>query len=312
MRERSDLDVALLARSLDIDIAVDLAGFTQGAARESSRRRVAPVQASWLGYLGTMAAEYIDYLIADATIVPDALRGNYAEKIVRLPSYQPNDTKRTVAERSFTRQELGLPPEGFVYCSSTTPTSSRPPHSSAGCESCAGPRAACSSSTPTTTSCQRTCGARRSTRGVDSGAARFRQAPARGGIPCPLPRRGSLPGYAAVQRRRHGERRAVGRPAGADLQPAKRSRAASRRACSTRSACPSSSPNRKRPTRSSRSHWQPRPSGWPRCEPARPRTARRPRCSTSSRHAKSIENAYAEMHRRAQAGLAPDHIDIAP
>ena len=117
VRECSDLDIALLARSLDIDIAVDLAGFTQGARTGIFACRTAPVQASWLGYLGTMAAEYIDYLIADATIVPDALRGNYAEKVVRLPSYQPNDTKRTVAERTFTRQELGLPPERFVFCS---------------------------------------------------------------------------------------------------------------------------------------------------------------------------------------------------
>jgi len=117
VRECSDLDVASLARSLGIDIAVDLAGFTHGARTGIFAYRAAPVQASWLGYLGTMAAEYIDYLIADATIVPNALRGNYTEKVVRLPSYQPNDTKRMVSERSFTRQELGLPPEGFVFCS---------------------------------------------------------------------------------------------------------------------------------------------------------------------------------------------------
>jgi predicted O-linked N-acetylglucosamine transferase (SPINDLY family) len=117
VREQSDLDVARFARSLGIDIAVDLAGFTQGARTGIFALRVAPVQASWLGYLGTMAAPYIDYLIADATIVPDALGRNYAEKIVRLPSYQPNDTRRVIADRPFTRGELGLPPTGFVFCS---------------------------------------------------------------------------------------------------------------------------------------------------------------------------------------------------
>ena len=117
VRERSDLDVARLARSLGIEIAVDLAGFTQGARTGIFALRAAPVQASWLGYLGTMAAEYIDYLIADVTIVPEALARNYSEKIVRLPSYQPNDTRRVIADRPFTRGELGLPPTGFVFCS---------------------------------------------------------------------------------------------------------------------------------------------------------------------------------------------------
>ena len=117
VREQSDVDVACLARSLEIDIAVDLAGFTQGGRTGIFALRAAPVQVSWLGYLGTMAADYIDYLIADATIVPDALRGDYVEKIVRLPSYQPNDSTKPIADRIFTREELGLKPDAFVFCS---------------------------------------------------------------------------------------------------------------------------------------------------------------------------------------------------
>ena len=115
--ERSDVEVARLARSMEIDIAVDLAGFTHGGRTGIFALRAAPVQASWLGYLGTMATDYIDYLLADATIVPDALRDNYVEKIVRLPSYQPNDTRRAIAHRTFTREELGLKPNAFVFCS---------------------------------------------------------------------------------------------------------------------------------------------------------------------------------------------------
>jgi predicted O-linked N-acetylglucosamine transferase (SPINDLY family) len=74
------------------------------------------VQVSYLGYLGTMAAEYMDYLIADEAIIPAAQRQHYTEKIVYLPSYQVNDTQRRIAPRRFGREQLGLPPEAFVFC----------------------------------------------------------------------------------------------------------------------------------------------------------------------------------------------------
>jgi predicted O-linked N-acetylglucosamine transferase (SPINDLY family) len=71
---------------------------------------------SYLGYLGTLAARYMDYLIADETIIPSGSRQYYTEKILYLPSYQANDSQRPVADRIFTRTELGLPESGFVYC----------------------------------------------------------------------------------------------------------------------------------------------------------------------------------------------------
>ncbi|HVS76572.1 MAG TPA: hypothetical protein VHE11_06530, partial [Steroidobacteraceae bacterium] len=116
VREKSDLDIARLARSLDIDIAVDLGGFTRGGRPGIFAMRAAPIQVSYLGYLGTMSAEYIDYLVADDTIVPEAQRKHYCERIVYLPSYQVNDSTRPIAQRRFSRQELGLPPAGFVFC----------------------------------------------------------------------------------------------------------------------------------------------------------------------------------------------------
>ena len=116
VRAQSDADIVRLARSLEIDIAVDLGGFTRGGRPGIFALRAAPVQVSYLGYLGTMAAEYMDYLIADETIVPEADRDHYSEKIVYLPSYQVNDSKRQIAERRFTRAELGLPPSGIVFC----------------------------------------------------------------------------------------------------------------------------------------------------------------------------------------------------
>lgn len=116
VRQESDHDIARLARSLGVDIAIDLGGFTRGSRPNIFALRAAPLQVSYLGYLGTMSASYIDYLIADDTIVPEAHRGLYSEKIVYLPSYQVNDTRRQVAQRRFLREELGLPAQGFVFC----------------------------------------------------------------------------------------------------------------------------------------------------------------------------------------------------
>ncbi|MBV8306985.1 MAG: tetratricopeptide repeat protein, partial [Gammaproteobacteria bacterium] len=116
VRERSDREVARLARDLEIDIAIDLTGFTADGRPRILALRAAPLQASYLGYVGTMAAPYMDYLIADAALVPAGAERHYAEKIVYLPSYQPNDARRAAAEALFSRAELGLPAAGMVYC----------------------------------------------------------------------------------------------------------------------------------------------------------------------------------------------------
>ena len=116
VRLRSDRDVVALARSKEIDIAIDLAGYTDGARGGIFAQRAAPVQVNYIGYPATMGAQYIDYIIADKIVIPDNTHHHYAEKVVYLPSFQANDSKREVAGRAFTRSELGLPPEGFVFC----------------------------------------------------------------------------------------------------------------------------------------------------------------------------------------------------
>jgi len=79
--------------------------------------RPAPIQVNYLGYPGTMGAAYIDYLIADPTLIPVEHQQHYTEKIAYLPdSYQVNDSHRRISERQFTRSEVGLPEEGFVFC----------------------------------------------------------------------------------------------------------------------------------------------------------------------------------------------------
>jgi len=116
VRTRSDAEIVLFSRDLEIDIAIDLKGFTQGFRRGIFALRAAPIQVSYLGYPGTMGVGYIDYLIADSMLIPEGSRKYYTEKIVYLPdSYQVNDTKRVIAEKLFTRKECGLPEQGFVF-----------------------------------------------------------------------------------------------------------------------------------------------------------------------------------------------------
>jgi len=113
----SDIEVAQLCRSLNIDIAVDLTGFTKDARTGIFAHRAAPIQVNYLGYPGTMGADYIDYIIADKTLISPEIQACYSEKVVCLPhSYQVNDRKRVISDRQFTRQGLGLPEDRFVFC----------------------------------------------------------------------------------------------------------------------------------------------------------------------------------------------------
>lgn len=116
VRAQSDLEIAQLSRSLEIDIAIDLNGFTQGARLGAFADGCAPIQVNFLGYPGTLGAPYIDYIIADETLIPQESRQFYTEKIVYLPhSYQVNDSQRVISDRVFSRAELGLPEQGFVF-----------------------------------------------------------------------------------------------------------------------------------------------------------------------------------------------------
>jgi predicted O-linked N-acetylglucosamine transferase (SPINDLY family) len=112
-----DREVALLARSLGIDIAVDLGGYTAGCRPKIFAWRAAPIQVNYLGYPGTMGARFMDYLIADRVVIPESQRCHYDEKIIYLPhSYLPNDSTRGISDADFTREQFGLPPSVFVFC----------------------------------------------------------------------------------------------------------------------------------------------------------------------------------------------------
>ena len=101
-----------------IDILVDLKGYTGGARTEILIPRPAPIQVSYLGYPGTMGADFIDYIISDPVISPTDHKYFYSEAIAQLPfSYQPNDTKRAISPTTHSRTAFGLPDDGFVFCS---------------------------------------------------------------------------------------------------------------------------------------------------------------------------------------------------
>jgi protein O-GlcNAc transferase len=104
-------------RALEIDILVDLKGYTFAARPGILAGRPAPVQVNYLGYPGTMGVDYVDYLIADHRLIPPDAESDYSEAIVRLPgSYQVNDRQRMIAPASRSRRDFGLPESHVVYC----------------------------------------------------------------------------------------------------------------------------------------------------------------------------------------------------
>jgi predicted O-linked N-acetylglucosamine transferase (SPINDLY family) len=117
VRSMPDREVARMSRDLEVDIAVDLMGFTDKSRTGIFAERASPIQVSYLGYIGSMGANYIDYLIADHTVVPEASQRHYSEKIVYMPDcYQANDSQRVPSTKLYTRAAEGLPEKGFVYC----------------------------------------------------------------------------------------------------------------------------------------------------------------------------------------------------
>jgi predicted O-linked N-acetylglucosamine transferase (SPINDLY family) len=117
VRSMSNSGVAQLSQELEVDIAVDLMGFTTGNRAGIFAERAAPIQVNYLGYPGTMGASYMDYLIGDRTMIPESRQQYYSEKIVYLPdTFQANDSRQHISDKPFSRTEEGLPERGFVYC----------------------------------------------------------------------------------------------------------------------------------------------------------------------------------------------------
>jgi predicted O-linked N-acetylglucosamine transferase (SPINDLY family) len=117
VRYRSQRDVALMLREMEIDIAIDVNALTRNANPELFVQRFAPVQVNYLAYPGTVGGSFLDYIIADPVVLPMDRQPFFHEKIVHLPDcYQPNDEKRAIAATAPTRAVVGLPEAAFVFC----------------------------------------------------------------------------------------------------------------------------------------------------------------------------------------------------
>lgn len=115
-RNLTDEQIADWVRKEKINIAVDLKGFTLNSRPGIFAWQPAPIQVNYIGYPGTMGADYFDYLIGDKTVIAEDHLTHYSEKVVFLPhSYQVNDRKRQISDKKFTRKDVGLPEEGFVF-----------------------------------------------------------------------------------------------------------------------------------------------------------------------------------------------------
>jgi predicted O-linked N-acetylglucosamine transferase (SPINDLY family) len=116
VRQESPGEIARLIRDMEVDIAIDRKGYTRDCRTGIFALRPAPIQVNYLAYPGSMGADYIDYIIADRFVIPEHHQQYYSEKVVYLPdSYQANDSKRVIAERTPERSEVDLPEGAFVF-----------------------------------------------------------------------------------------------------------------------------------------------------------------------------------------------------
>jgi len=117
-RSMNAREIAQTMKDLEIDIAIDLGGYTSDSRTDIFSWRPAPAHVNYLGYPGTMGLPYMDYIIADPTVVPPHHRSFYDEQVLYLPdSYLPVDTSLVIPDQTPTRAECGLPDDVMVYCS---------------------------------------------------------------------------------------------------------------------------------------------------------------------------------------------------
>jgi predicted O-linked N-acetylglucosamine transferase (SPINDLY family) len=117
VQSMSDRDIALLARRDNIDIAVDLNGYTTNARTGIFAYRAAPIQINYLGYPGTMGSNFMDYIVSDRFLIPVKNQKYFSEKQLYLPNtYLPTDDSRELSMKKVTRSKMGLPDDAFVFC----------------------------------------------------------------------------------------------------------------------------------------------------------------------------------------------------
>jgi predicted O-linked N-acetylglucosamine transferase (SPINDLY family) len=117
IQKLNEFEAVRLSRELEVDIAIDLGGYTMNSRPKIFCLRAAPIQISYLGYPGTSGNKNIDYFIGDPITITDQNREHFTEKIIQLPnSFLVNPSKRPIAQEEPSRLECGLPENGFVFC----------------------------------------------------------------------------------------------------------------------------------------------------------------------------------------------------
>ena len=112
----SETEVANLCNKIGIDIAVNLTGYTSESRNEIFFNRVAPIQISYLGYSGTMNANYMDYIIADNILITNKNYKNFSEQIINMPvSFFPNPSKFEISKKNITKEDVKLPTDKFIF-----------------------------------------------------------------------------------------------------------------------------------------------------------------------------------------------------
>jgi len=117
LSKNTDEQIYEFARKKELTIAIDLMGYTTDARTKIFAKRIAPVQINFLGYPGTMGANFMDYIIADKNVIPQEQRKFYSENIIFMPhTFQPNDNKKIISKKLISKNEVGLPEDKFIFC----------------------------------------------------------------------------------------------------------------------------------------------------------------------------------------------------
>lgn len=113
----TDDEIVKFIREKNIDIAIDLGGFTKNSNLNIFKHRLAPIQISYLGYLGSTGSTFIDYILADSVLINKDLEKFYTEKIIYLPHYQANSPNKKISSKNFSKDKFKIPLDSFVFAS---------------------------------------------------------------------------------------------------------------------------------------------------------------------------------------------------
>ncbi len=109
-------DIIDYIRNLELDIAVDLTGYTDGCQPSLFFSRIAPIQIHYIGFLGTLGSKNYDYIVADTVLIPESSKTNYREGVIYLPFYQVNEANKNISSISYSKSDFGIDENQFVMC----------------------------------------------------------------------------------------------------------------------------------------------------------------------------------------------------